>query len=84
MVCPVCVLPFITGAMAVKTADSAADAASNSEGDLIPLPWYKTQAFYISITFLFIFISIYFLWNRQRLKKKCTMCRSPSPKKKVN
>jgi hypothetical protein len=83
MVCPVCVIPFITGAMAVKTADSAADAAANS-GDLNPTPWYKTQVFYISITFLFVFISIYFLWNRQRLKKKCTMCISPSSKQKYN
>jgi ABC-type glucose/galactose transport system permease subunit len=71
MVCPVCILPFVTGAMAIKGADAAASSVTENYEQT---PWYKTEYFLISVTAILVFITIYFFWNKKKLKKQCKAC----------
>lgn len=65
MVCPVCIIPLISGATALGTGSTAFSKKSS-----------RTMRYvFLTVTAILIFVSIYFLYYRKKLAEDCDTCK---------
>ena len=65
MVCPVCIIPLVSGATALGTGSTAFSKKSSK---------IRKCIFFI-VTAILVFISIYFLYYRKKLAEDCDTCK---------
>lgn len=66
MVCPVCLIPIVTG----TTALGSGTAISSTKNTIIII-------ILILITIISIALTVYFITNKKKLKSKCDSCKIP-------
>lgn len=65
MVCPVCIIPLISGATAIGTGSTAFSKKGSK----------MMKYVFLTVTAILIFISVYFLYYRKKLAEDCDTCK---------
>ena len=67
MVCPVCIIPLVSGATALGTGSRAMSKKSSK----------TTKIVFFIVTISLVSISVYFLYYKKKLSENCDTCKMP-------